>query len=412
MLLLLPASGYRNDDFLAAASRLGVEVIAAQDRCHSLTRYWGDDELLALPLADPARAAGVVRYRLGNRLPDAVLGVDDAGVEAAAHIAAALGLRANAPDSVASLRNKARFRRLQDQVDLPRPPHRLVKAGEDPRMVAGGLRFPLVVKPLRLSGSRGVMRVDDEPALVAAVARARTILRRAKIPAAERDLLLEEYLPGREVALDGLLEPDGLRTLAVFDKPDPLEGPYFAETIYLTPTQNSPDIEAEFVHQVWRACAAAGLHHGPVHAEARIHEGQVTLLEIAPRTIGGLCGRVLRRRLGMSLEELVIRDALGLPVDADGVDARPSGVMMIPVPRAGIFKGVAGIDAARAIDGIDEVTITARSGEILSPLPEEASYIGFLFARGDTVDSTEHALRAAFDCLRVEMQELLATQSG
>jgi biotin carboxylase len=412
LLLLLPTSGYRNDDFLAAAARLGVQVIAAQDQCGPLTEFWGGDKLLALSFSDPAGAASVVRTRLGRQLPDAVLGVDDAGVEAAAHIAAALGLPANAADAVAALRDKGQFRRLQEQAGLPRPPHRLVKAGEDVATAAGATGFPMVVKPLRLSGSRGVIRVDQKSSLAAAIARVRAILRRAEIPAQQRDLLLEEYLPGREVAVDGLIGPRGLRTLAVFDKPDPLEGPYFAETIYVTPARISPDVQTEFVHQVWRACTAAGLRHGPIHAEARIHDGQVTLLEIAPRTIGGLCGRVLRRSLGMSLEELVIRDALGLPVEADRTDPRPSGVMMIPVPRAGIFKGVAGVDAARAVDGIDDVVITARAGEVVSPLPEESSYIGFLFARGDAADAVEHALRAAYDCLHIEMQNLLGAQSG
>jgi biotin carboxylase len=412
LLLLLPDGSYRNDDFLDAAKRLNLDVIQAQNHCGPLSRHWGRDELVALDFSDPAAAAETVREALAGSPPDAVIGVDDAGVEAAAAIASALGLRANSPAAVSRLRNKAMFRRLQAESGLPHPGFRLLEPDDDSSAAAPVLNFPLVVKPLRLSGSRGVMRVDSAAQLAQAVERAREILRRANTRLRERQLLLEDFLPGREVALEGLLHEGRLRVLAVFDKPDPLDGPCFAETIYVTPSSLPGTLQEELQIQVEKACAAAGLHRGPVHAEARIHNDSVTLLEVAPRTIGGLCARTLRHRIGMSLEELVIRDAMGLVATGGPVDPRPSGVMMIPVPRSGVLRAVDGVEAARTVAGIEEVIITAHAGEVLVPLPDDSVYVGFLFARGDSVREVEQALRRAFGFLRIELQDLLVSEAG
>lgn len=411
LLLLLPDGSYRNDDFLDAAERLNLDVIQARNHCGPLSRHWGRDELVALDFSEPVAAAETVRAGLAGSPPDAVIGVDDAGVEAAAAIAAALGLRANSPAAVARLRNKAMFRRLQAENGLPHPGFRLLEPGEDASAAAAALNYPLVAKPLQLSGSRGVMRVDSAAQLAEAVRRVGEILRRANTPPRERQLLLEDFLPGREVALEGLLHAGCLQVLAVFDKPDPLDGPCFAETIYVTPSSLPDALQEELQIQVEKACAAAGLHRGPVHAEARIHNGSVTLLEVAPRTIGGLCARTLRHRIGMSLEELVIRDAIGLVATGDPVDPRPSGVMMIPVPRSGVLRAVNGVAAARAVAGIEEVTITARKGEVLVPLPDDSVYIGFLFARGHSARAVEQALRRAFECLQIELQDLLVSEA-
>jgi biotin carboxylase len=412
LLLLLPDGSYRNDDFLGAAKRLNLEVIQVRNHCGPLSRHWGRDELVALDFSDPVAAAETVRVALAGSLPDAVIGVDDAGVEAAAAIASALGLRANSPAAVSRLRNKALFRRLQAETGLPHPGFRLLEPGEDASAAAPALNYPLVVKPLRLSGSRGVMRVDSDAQLAAAARRAREILRRANTPPRERQLLLEDFIPGREVALEGLLHEGRLQVLAVFDKPDPLDGPCFAETIYVTPSSLPGALQEELQIQVEKVCAAAGLHRGPVHAEARIHNDSVTLLEVAARTIGGLCSRTLRHRIGMSLEELVIRDAMGLVVTGDPVDRGPSGVMMIPVPRSGVLRAVNGLDAARTVAGMEEVTITAHEGEVLVPLPDESVYVGFLFARGNSAHEVERALRRAFDCLQIELQDLLVSEVG
>jgi biotin carboxylase len=398
VLLLLPTAGYRNSDFITAADKLGIQIAAAADYCHRLAPAWGLPPIMALHFDQPAQAADTVLRETGGAF-DAVLAVDDSGVELAALLNQRLGLPGNAADAVGQVRDKLAFRRLLQAAGLPHPAFHHLPSGADPRSLLPALRWPVVVKARRLAGSRGVIRADDEAALLRAVQRVRDIQARADRDAQALGLVIESFIPGREFALEGSLSHGELSTLALFDKPDPLDGPFFEETLYVTPSRLPPAQQQGIHDAVARACRAAGLRTGPVHAEARIDEqGGIWLLEIAPRSIGGLCGRVLTDSLGMSLEELILRGLVGLPVEVPKGKAGErgaAGVMMIPIPRRGIFTGVAGLDAARAVPGITGVTITAELGQIVVPPPDGGSYLGFIFARGATPVKVEAALRGA-----------------
>ncbi|HSD28965.1 MAG TPA: ATP-grasp domain-containing protein, partial [Vicinamibacteria bacterium] len=203
------------------------------------------------------------------------------------------------------------------------------------------------------------------------------------------------FIPGREVALEGLLVGGELHVLALFDKPDPLDGPYFEETIYVTPSRLSPDVQLAIAAEARWAARALGLAEGPVHAELRVNDEGPWMIELAARTIGGLCSRTLRFGAGLSLEELVIRHALGIELDSLERERQPAGVMMIPIPRAGVLRAVRGREAALAVPGIEEATISAHVGQELVPLPEGSRYLGFLLARADSPEAVEEALRAA-----------------
>lgn len=393
VLLLLPVAGYRNEDFLDAARRLDAEVIGVADYCPRLAPRWGLPPLLAVPFDRPRVAAEIVLKHLPAR-PDAVLAADDHGVELAALLRERLGLPGNPPAAVARLRDKLGFRQLLQETGLNCPPFAHLPDTVDPAGWQPPWGFPVVVKARRLSASRAVVRADDSASFQAAVRLARQIQRRADREAAQLGLVVEAFIPGREYALEGLLDEGRLRVLALFDKPDPLDGPYFEETIYVTPSRLPEATQRAIARAVEQACRAAGVVTGPVHAEMRVNPAGVWLLEIAPRSIGGLCGRVLRHALGMSLEELILRHTLGekLPQPAAGEGA---GVMMIPIPRRGIYQGVDHFAEAAAVPGITDIQISVEAGTLLKPVPEGAAYLGFIFARCDTPEAAEAALRQA-----------------
>jgi biotin carboxylase len=339
---------------------------------------------------DPEGTAAAIEA-LDQQVPvDAVVAVDEQGVVVAAQAAARLGLPHNPPEAVAATRDKAALRRALDVAEVRQPAFRVVGPDDDPTLAADAVGYPCVVKPIGLSGSTGVIRVDRAAEVVATAARIRGIADDARTT-----LVVERFVPGPEVAVEGLLRAGVLEVLAVFDKPDPLDGPYFEETIYITPSRHPVGLVTEVTRLVQHACAALGLAEGPVHAEARLAPDGPMLLEVAARSIGGLCGRALRFGAGVSLEELILRHALGLATDGLVREDVASGVMMLPIPAAGVLREVAGQEAARAVPGIVGLELSIARGRRVEPLPEGSRYLGFLFARADTPAAVESALRAA-----------------
>jgi biotin carboxylase len=390
-LLILPTAGYRTEDFLAAAASLDVEVVVATDRRQTI------GEALRIDLRRPERAAETI-VELARDLPlDAVVAADDGGVVAAALAATRLGLPSNPPDAAGRARDKLALRRALEGAGVPQPRFAELPPGGDVTAVG----FPAVLKPTGLAMGRGVIRADDAESARAAERRIRKIVATAgDDPVAP--LLLEEYVPGVEVAVEGLLRGGRMETLAVFDKPDPLEGPYFEETIYVTPSRLPEAAQAAVEGLVASASAAVGLREGPVHAEVRLDGGRMWTIELAARSIGGLCGRTLRFGLGVRLEEVILRHALGLPLEGRlRREEAAAGVMMLPTPHAGTLREVTGQDEARAVPGISDIRITIPAGGRLVPLPEGDRYLGFMFARGATADEVETALREAHARLHV-----------
>jgi biotin carboxylase len=403
LLLLLPAAGYTNQDFIEAARRLDIELVACADYCHQLAAGWGLPPLMSVPFDQPESAVPQVLRAL-RRPVDAVLAADDNGAALAALLREALKLPGNPPAAVAKLTDKLCFRQLQQAAGLPHP--RFAAVHEHEVNAAAVLGFPVVVKARRLNASRGVIRADDAIQLERALKRVQRIQSRVQRDAGSLGMLVETFIPGVEVALDGVLTAGELLVLAVFDKPDPLDGPYFEESLYVTPSRLSDATQCELAAAVQRACVAAGLTEGVIHAEARINDAGVWLLEIAPRGIGGLCGRVLDATLGMTSAEIVLRHAAGLPLPAQ-VSADAAGVMMIPIPGSGILRGVDGLAAARAVPHISQIEITAQPGQLMAPPPEGAAYLGFVFSRAATPAEAEAALRAAHAALDIRIQPLV-----
>ena len=396
--------GYQTQSFAEAARRLGFEVVIGSDRCHQLDDPWSDG---AIPLLfeQPQQAAERVVEAVRDRPVRAILALGDRQTVTAAYAARALGLRYNSPESVENCRSKLRQRQTLRAAGLPVPEFFSFSINDPLDAVLSRVVFPCVLKPLRLSASQGVIRANDGAEFSAAAARIRRLLESPELQVtreAEIDLLLvEQYIPGGEVALEGLLDHGRLRVLALFDKPDPLEGPYFEESIYVTPSCLPAEMQARILDCAAQTVRALGLTEGPVHAEFRVKQEGPWVLEASPRPIGGLCSRVLRfgpQRI--FLEELLVRAAMGME-DADLEREHQAGaVMMIPVPSSGVLENVAGLERAALMPGIEEIEITARLHDFIAAWPEGSSYLGFIFARGENPAEAELALRRAHAALR------------
>ncbi len=399
VMLLIPTASYRTPDFMAAASKMGLDVVVASDIDQPLADMY-PGRWLTLPYHDVEQGAQVVA-RYADRFPlDAVVAVDDPGTVLAARASTALELACNPPAAVLGTRDKSMLRARLDAAGVLSPPWRVVSFSEDAAQIAAELEYPLVVKPLGLNGSRGVMRANDASSFVRAVERLRRLL--ATKAAAEEcgeladRYLIEGYIPGTEVALEGLLRDGELHTLALFDKPDPLEGPFFEETIYVTPSRLPEERQREVSETAQAAAAALGLREGPLHAELRLNDEGAWPVDVAARTIGGLCARTLRFGAGMSLEEIVLRHAVGAPLETLNREGRAAGVMMMPIVGRGRVREIRGLDQAAAVPLIESIEMEARVGDMLVPLPEGADYPGFIFARGEEPESVEAALREAW----------------
>lgn len=406
VVLVAPPTSYRLGAYLAAASRLGLPVVVASQGHHPLVH--SDFHGVHFDPAQPDWLARLTAAVAPHR-PAAVVATDDSTVEMAARLARELGLAHNSIDSVRISRRKDLAREALRAAGLPVPGFRRVDLRRPLAAQLEGVDYPCVVKPLALSGSRGVIRADDPDELRAACARVASLLQGAARGEEGDHLLVEDFLPGIEVAFEGLLLDGRLVPLALFDKPDPLDGPYFEETLYVTPSQLPGPLQERLTAHVADACRAYGLRQGPVHAELRVRGEDSWLLELAARTIGGQCARLLGLGTGHSLEELVLGSALGGAVEPSRFTGG-AGVLMIPIPAHGILRRVEGVTAALAVPHVEELEISVREGYELVPLPEGSSYLGFIFARAPTAAVAEQALRQAHACLNIVTLPLLGSQ--
>jgi formate-dependent phosphoribosylglycinamide formyltransferase (GAR transformylase) len=402
LLLIGATTGYQTRVFAETAERLGFDLALATDRCHVLDDPWGD-HAIALRFEDPAQAAAVLA---AEARVDGIVAVGDRPAYLAALAAERMGIPYNSADSVQAARDKFLARERFRKAGLLTPEFFRASIADGAQPAADRATYPCVLKPTGLSASRGVIRANGRAEFVAAFTRIAALLADPDIARLHdeqnRFIQVESFIEGREFALEGILADARLRVLALFDKPDPLNGPYFEETIYVTPSRESAERQCEIVRTTERAIQALGLTRGPVHAEMRVNQRGVWMLETAARPIGGLCARVLP-----GLEELILRQAAGEDVLSFPMSSDPAGVMMIPIPREGVYVSVQGLEEARSSPGIEDILITAKPGQKLVPLPEGNSYLGFIFARAESPADVERALRLAHEKLRFEIAAAL-----
>jgi formate-dependent phosphoribosylglycinamide formyltransferase (GAR transformylase) len=418
LLIFTAKLGYQTRSFDEAARKLGVDLVFVTDRCHQLDDPWGD-RAIPVHFESPDAAAYAVLEAMGGQDVGGILALGDRPAVAASYVARGLGILYNHPAAVEACRSKLRMREVFREAGLRVPWFRAVSVNPMPEPALLGIVYPCVAKPLSLSASQGVVRANSREEFVAAAMRIRRLLESPEIRATREpnldQILVEGYIPGREVAVEGLLTDGKLRILAIFDKPDPLEGPYFEETIYVTPSRLTRSQQHEIERCAVDAVRALGLSQGPVHAEFRVNDDGVWPLEVAPRPIGGLCARALRvapdaGSQTIGLEELLLRHALGLPGGDWPREQSASGVMMIPVPKSGALEKIEGEDAARGVPGITALEITARLRDYIAAWPEGSSYLGFLFATGNSAEEVEEAIRAAHAKLHLDLTPRLPVE--
>ena len=396
LLLFAATTGYQTRAFADAACRLEVELTLATDRCHILEDPWGD-RALAVKFDQIAESVN----QLQGLHFDGIVAVGDRPAVLAAAAAEILGVPFHPLAAARACNDKYLARRLYQAAGLRVPVFFRARFDERPETLAERAPYPCVVKPLGLSASRGVIRANDQHEFLEAAHRIRRM--------GEHSLQIESYIAGREFAVEGLVTAGCFLPLAIFDKPDPLEGPFFEESIYVTPSRAAAAVQTELLEETARAVRALGLRHGPVHAELRYNNVGAWILEIAARPIGGLCAKILRFEPNTPLEEIILRHALGESVASTRLVDPACGVMMIPIPKAGIYDSVEGLEEARTVSGIEDIVITAKPGQQLVPLPEGASYLGFIFARSQTPAEAEAVLRTAHAKLRFRMTTALET---
>lgn len=452
LLILASKLGYQTRAFADAATELGVDVTYGTDRCHQLNDPWGD-QALPLHFEDPEASANQIIKFARTKPLAGIVALGDRPTPTAARACAALGLPFHSIAAADACRDKYNSRTVLRGAGLQVPSFIRLRATSD-QLLTTPLPFPWVLKPLSLSGSRGVIRANKIDEAHAAFERIRALLRSPEIGALREPssdfIQIEQYVDGIEVAIEALVERGELKLLAIFNKPDPLTGPYFEETIYVTPSRLPASVQQQIESTLRHAVKALGLWHGPVHAEIRIGRdegsgaGNLWIMEVAARCIGGLCARSLRfteekdgrgtasavpitdlhtealaaegdsetRSEDVSLENLLTRLALGQPVDHLEREQQASGVMMIPIPAEGIYEDATGVEAAQAMEHIEGIEITAKPGQKLVPLPEGSSYLGFIFARAATPEAVEHALRAAHKNLKFAIAPALPLLSA
>lgn len=398
LLLLVPTNSYRVSDFLDAAERLGVVVAVGANRRQAL-EHLSDGQTVTIDFKNSQSGLRQILDYHQTRPLLGIVAVDEVSGVLAATAAKQLGLPHNEPDAIARTGNKFHLRECLAGAGLRQPRCELLSIADGAGPAANGRDYPCVLKPLNMAASRGVIRADDRASFESAFDRVANI-----VAAPDKNILVEDFWPGDEVAVEGMLNHGKFQCLAIFDKPDPLDGPYFEETIYVTPSRLSRESQAEIIGETARAVAALGLGEGPVHAELRINQDGPWMIEVAARSIGGLCSRVLEFGAGVRLEDIILRHALGQEIGGLSREARAAGVMMIPIPDGGRFEAVGGLDAARQISGIEEITITMARGSDIVPLPEGSQYLGFIFAKSDTPDGVETALRKAHDLLKFSIR--------
>ena len=414
VLIIATTTGYQIRSFGEAAEKLGVRLVFASDRCDQLEDPWWDQAIPVRFFDEPGSLHAIIEGMVANP-PDGVIAVGDRPVTLAARVNEVFGLPGHPVGAALASRNKLESRRSLQAAGLAVPAFRAVSLADDPRELSLTFAYPAVVKPLAMSGSRGVIRVDNSCDFVRAFERLRTLMHQSDVrierDAAHTVLLVETFIPGREYAVEGVLTNGAFQMLAIFDKPDPLEGPFFEETLYVTPSREPALVQDAIATAVASGATALGLRHGPLHAECRVNDAGVHLLEIAARPIGGLCSKALRFVSPggeASLEEVLLRHALRQDVSAFSRERRASGVMMIPIPHRGVFKSVDGERDARAVPDIVDLNITAKRDAMLIPLPEGRSYLGFIFARATTPLAVEQALRAAHAKLHFRIDREIA----
>lgn len=403
ILLLVPTETYRAEAFITGAAALGVSLTIASERRQAMAASMGR-RTLVVSMQNPEVGLKQIEQAADNMQFDAIISVDDGGLATAALASKKLGLKYISTNSAQMSNNKIAMRKRLEQTEISKPWFLVHKPTNKISITTGAIpSFPIIVKPASLSGSIGVMRIDAPEDVESALALCESIQMDHGC-GGDTQTLIEQYISGVECAVEAMVFNDQLKILAIFDKPRPLEGPYFAETIYVAPSERDREIQNKLQSTLEEARKALEIKTGPIHAEFRItSDREVYLIELAARSIGGMCSNAIPLSGGRSLEELIIAEALGMEIPEFAIENQASGVFMMPVPAKGVLRSISGVEEAKSTRWITNVTLSMMINSEVSPIPYDARYVGFIFAKAPTSRAVVEALEEAFKKIEIEI---------
>ena len=411
VILIIPSASYRTGPFMNAIKKLDLKVLVISDKSQVFSGKYPDNLIIINFNHWKDKSVEISKWAKNNGLK-AVIGVDEESIVLAANLSNFLNVDHNSIESVLLTKNKYLMRTELIKTGLCSPWFKIFSIYESSNKIINEISFPCVIKPTFLSGSRGVMRVNTKKELSEGIKTLNELLsldELRKRGGKQSDyIMIEEYIPGKEVAIEGIVSEGKLTMLAIFDKPELLEGPTFEETIIVTPSVLTKKIQYSLLETLQVVVKALGIVKGPVHAEARINRNGNYILECASRSIGGLCSKVLEFQGGISLEELILRSYLGRNIEKSKLIGNARGVMMMPTEKKGILKEIGGVKDALVVKGVTDLQITVKPGEKLQPLPKGDRYLGFIFAGGNNQEFVINALKNAWSKIEIVLENDLS----
>ena len=383
LLLVIPENSYKSNDFVVAAEKLGIDFLIITDSEQVSSKF---SDTVIINKFD----AELNKNNL-KKLKDVthVLPVDHSALKFSGYLVDLLEVKGNKLESINLSMNKYESRKIFNSLLDIKVNNEIIKNIDDVNTFINK-NGTSVLKPIYGTASKSVLKINN-------VEKNKEQIEKLMQDCFDQDLVIEEYIDGKEYALEGTIINSELKKIVIFDKPVEYKHPYFEESIYITPSELSSEAEKRVVSIVDKACKKIGLEDGPVHVEFKINENQIFIIEINPRMIGGLCSRCLSFGLfKVSLEEIILHAFMNNELKNIELLNNYVGVLMIPTPKSGKFISI-NKEELEKIPNISNVEITVPEGSDLLEPPYGDKYLGFAFSQGIDKKTVNESLLTAMN---------------
>ncbi len=383
LLLVIPENSYKSNDFVVAAEKLGIDFLIITDSEQVSSKF---SDTVIINKFD----AELNKNNL-KKLKDVthVLPVDHSALKFSGYLVDLLEVKGNKLESINLSMNKYESRKIFNSLLDIKVNNEIIKNIDDVNTFINK-NGTSVLKPIYGTASKSVLKINN-------VEKNKEQIEKLMQDCFDQDLVIEEYIDGKEYALEGTIINSELKKIVIFDKPVEYKHPYFEESIYITPSELSSEAEKRVVSIVDKACKKIGLEDGPVHVEFKINENQIFIIEINPRMIGGLCSRCLSFGLfKVSLEEIILHAFMNNELKNIELLNNYVGVLMIPTPKSGKFISI-NKEELENIPNISNVEITVPEGSDLLEPPYGDKYLGFAFSQGIDKKTVNESLLTAMN---------------
>jgi hypothetical protein len=381
VLLVIPEKSYKSNDFVVAAKRLKIPFSIITDSQQVSERL--SDNIIVYNFQKDISLE--ILEKLKNITH--ILPVDHSSLEFAAKLRDLLSATGNSYVSVMNAMDKYKSRTIFNDVTEVKIKNAYINDPKDLITFMSKINIG-VLKPTRGTASNKVIKVTQQNM-------DQLLIQNIIKDCDENELIIEEFIEGDEYAFEGILIDSKLSKFVVFEKPLAFVEPYFEESIYITPSNLSNEIIESVHKRLQKACQKLGLTNGPIHAEFKISNNEVFLIEINPRMIGGLCSRCLSFGLfKQSLEELILLSFSTGKFKKVELLSNYVGVLMLPVPKSGKFISINHNEIMK-IENVSSVDITVSKNTLLQMPPNGERYLGFVFSQGENKSVVMRALESA-----------------